>query len=129
MKTHTANFKNQLKNMGRELKATITYGNTTLEEELFSVTPHFEANLLKSVMKQLDIESSVNIPIGTVINCQIGLKVNNNYEMLNYGNYVIYSAEKQEDTKTYKIIAYDKMLYAMKDYEELEITYPTTISN
>lgn len=129
MKTHTNDFKNQIKTLGREIKATISYGSTVLEEELFSITPHFEANLLKSVMKQLDIESSVSIPVGTIINCQIGIKVNNSYEMLDYGNYVVYSVERQEDLNNYKIIAYDKMLYAMKDYEELNITYPITIAN
>lgn len=129
MKTHTNDFKNQIKTLGREIKATITYGNTVLEEELFSITPHFEANLLKSVMKQLDIESSVSIPVDTIINCQIGIKVNNSYEMLDYGNYIVYSVERQEDLNNYKIIAYDKMLYAMKDYEELQINYPITIAN
>lgn len=129
MKLHTTGFKNKLKKLGRQLKAIITYDNITLEEELFSVTPHYEANLLKSVMKQLDIESSVAIPLETIVNCKIGLKINGSYEMLDYGNYVIYSVEKQEDTNTYKIIAYDKMLYAMKEYEALEVQYPITIAN
>ena len=127
MKRHTIDFKNQLTELGRELRGVITYNDVTLEEEIYSITPHYNADLLKSVMKQLDIELSVDIPLNTIINCQIGIKVNEQYEMLNYGNYVVYKSEKQEDTNTYKLTCYDKMLYSMKEYEPMNITYPIKI--
>ena len=127
MKTHTIDFKNQLTELGRELRGVITYNNTTLEEEINAITPHYEADILKSVMKQLDLELTVDIPLNTVINCQIGILVNGDYEMLNYGNYVVYKSEKQEDTNTYKLTCYDKMLYSMKEYEPMNITYPIKI--
>ena len=129
MKPHSAEFKEAIKQMGRELKGVITYEGTTLEEEIMSITPHYEANILKSVMKQLDLELSVDIPLETVINCQIGILVDEEYEMLNFGNYVVYSSEKQEDTNTYKIVCYDKLLYSMKQNEDLGVTYPITIKN
>ena len=129
MKAHTTGFKENLIELGRELRGVITYGNTTLEEEIYSITPHYNADLLKSVMKQLDIELSVDIPLNTIINCQIGIKVNEQYEMLNYGNYVVYKSEKQEDTNTYKLTCYDKMLYSMKKNEKLEIEYPISIKD
>lgn len=129
MKPHTSNFKNAIKEMGRELRGVITYNDVTLEEEINSITPHYEADILKSVMKQLDLELTVDIPLNTVINCQIGILVNNSYEMLNYGNYVVYNSEKQEDTGTYRITCYDKLLYSMKQNEDLGITYPITIKN
>lgn len=129
MKVHTSNFKSQLTELGRELRGVITYGNVTLEEEIYSITPHYNADLLKSVMKQLDLELTVDIPLNTVINCQIGILVNGDYEMLNYGNYVVYNSEKQEDTNTYKITCYDKLLYSMKQNEDLGITYPISIKN
>ena len=129
MKTHTNQFKTNLKNMGKEINSIITYGQTTLHDELYSISYHYEANILKSVMKQLDIESSVDIPLETVINYQLGIKVGNSYEYLDYGNYVVYKSEKQEDKGTYKITCYDKMLYAMKQNESLEITYPITLKN
>lgn len=37
--------------------------------------------------------------------------------------------KKQEDTGTYKITCYDKMLYSMKQNEALGITYPISIKN
>ena len=128
MKPHSQEFKEQITQMGRQLRGIITYENITLEEEIMSITPHYEANLLKSVMKQLDLELTVDIPLETVINCQIGILVNGNYEMLNFGNYVVYKSEKQEDTNTYKLTCYDKMLYAMKENEDLGVTYPISIS-
>lgn len=129
MKTHTIDFKNQLTELGRELRGVITYNDVTLEEEIYSITPHYNADLLKSVMKQLDIELSVDIPLNTIINCQIGIKVNEQYEMLNYGNYVVYKSEKQEDTNTYKITCYDKLLYSMKKNEDLGVEYPIKIKD
>lgn len=129
MKSHTSQFKENIAKMGRQLDSIITYGNTTLHDELYSVTPLFQANILKSVMKQLDIESSADIPIGTIINYELGVKVGNDYEYLDFGNYVVYKSEKQEDMNTYKITCYDKMLYAMKQNEDLQITYPITIKN
>ena len=129
MKVHTSDFKSQLTELGRELRGVITYGNTTLEDEINSITPHYEADILKSVMKQLDLELTVDIPLNTVINCQIGIKVNGDYEMLNYGNYVVYKSEKQEDTNTYKLTCYDKMLYSMKQNEDLGVDYPIEIKD
>lgn len=129
MKVHTSQFKDAIKNMGREIDSKITYGNITLHDELFSVTPLFEGNILKSIMKQLDIESSVDIPINTIINYKLGVKVGNSYEYLDFGNYVVIKSEIQEDTKKYKITCYDKMIYSMKQNEDLGITYPITIKN
>lgn len=129
MKPHTLDFKNIIKEMGRKLRGVITYNDITLEDEINAITPHYEADILKSVMKQIDLELTVDIPLNTIINCQIGILVNGSYEMLNYGNYVVYDSEKQEDTGTYKIICYDKLLYSMKQNEDLNVTYPITIKN
>lgn len=134
MKTHTNNFKSAVKRYGRELDVIISYtlNNETIElgvEELNSVVINYEGNILKSVMKELDIDSNVSISKDTIIDCQIGLKVNGSYEYLDYGSFIVYSIEKQEDTNSYKITCYDKMLYSMVDYEAMNITYPITIRN
>lgn len=142
MKLHTSDFKNEIKEFGREIDSIITY---TLngedlelsEETLNSVTPHYEGAILKSIMKQLDIDSGVEIPIGTIVNYQFGVKVRNdevedykdNYDYINFGNYIVKGVEKQEDTNSYLIKCCDKLLYTMVDYEDLELTYPITIDN
>ena len=129
MKQHSADFKNVIKKLGRKIDSVITYGNTTLHDELYSVTPMYEGNLLKSIMKQLDVESLVDIPKDTVINYQLKVLVGNSYETMNFGNYVVVQSEKQEDKGTYKITCYDKMIYSMKQNASLGISYPITVKN
>ena len=132
MKAHTSNFKNQIKTMGRELDSKITYelNGVNIElgkEQLNPITPTYQGAILKSVMKELDIDSNVYIPEKTILNYQFGVKVNGEYEYINFGNYVVYKAEKLEDTNSYKLTCYDKMLYSMVDYEKMNITYPISI--
>lgn len=145
MKAHTSEFKNQIKEFGREIDSIISYelNGETIElgnENLNSVTPHYKGTILKSVMKQLDIDSNVDIPIGTVLNYQFGVKVRDNeideeiendyrinYDYINFGNYIVKESEKQEDTGSYTITCYDKMLYSMVDYENMNIQYPITV--
>ena len=130
MKAITNDYKTGIKEFGRDIDSKIIYGLTVLgKEDLNSVTPHYESSLLKSVMKQLDIDSNVEIPVGTELNYQFGLNINGTYEYIDYGNYIVYSSEKQEDTRSWKIVCYDKMLYSMKPYESLGVSYPITIRN
>lgn len=135
MKIHSNEFKEEIKLLGKQQDVRITYminnEQITLgSEDINSATPNYEASLLKSVMKGLDLDSNIDIPLGTEIKFEYGLLVNGAYEYLDYGNYIVAKEpEKQEDTLSYKITCYDKMLYSMKDYEHIDITYPTTIYN
>lgn len=140
MKTRTAEFKNNIKELGRELDIILsyTYENETIDidsENLFSVSPHYESKLLSSAMKQLDIDSAIELPIGAIVSMQFGVKVRyeevedyrSNYDYVNFGNYIVEKVEKKEDTNTYLITCYDKMLYSMVDYVDLGITYPIIV--
>ena len=133
MKSHTSEFKEEIKTLGKQQSVRITYKEnnvtkTLTDEDINSVTPNYEASLLKSVMKVLELDSNISIPKDTEIKFEYGLLVNGAYEYLDYGNYIVAKEpEKQEDTLSYKITCYDKMLYSMKDYEHIDITYPCTI--
>ena len=129
MKVHTNAFKEQIKEMGKELDSLITFDGTELgAEQLNSVTPSFESSILKSAMKMLEIDSNVEIPKGSVVNYKFGVKVNGTYEYLDFGNYIVYSVEKEEDTLSYKVVCYDKMLNTMKDYTTLQNgTFPMSV--
>ena len=132
MKAHTNRFKEEIGSNGRQLDSIITYQlngvtQTLTSEQLNGVTPTFQGAILKSVMKELDLDSNIDIPLGTSINYKFGVLVNNAYEYLDFGNYIVYSSEKQEDTSSYKIICYDKMLNSMKQNEDLGITYPISV--
>lgn len=133
MKTHTSGFKDEIKTLGKQQSVRITYKEnnvtkTLTDEDINSATPNYEASLLKSVMKVLELDSNVSIPKGTEIKFEYGLLVNGTYEYLDYGNYIVAKEpEKQEDTLSYKITCYDKLLYSMKDYEHIEVNYPCKI--
>lgn len=132
MKAHTNDFKNAIKLHGKQLDSKITYSSDgeTIElgvEQLNSITPHYEGGILKSVMRGLSIDSNVEVPKGTVLNFQFGVLVNGSFEYIDFGNYIVNTVEKQEDTNSYLIECCDSMLYAMKDYEALDITYPITV--
>lgn len=127
MKQHTNGFKNNVKEMGRQISSILSYDQTVLQQELYSATMWYEGNILKSVMKTLEIESSVDIPLEKVVNFQFGVLVDGDYEFLDYGNYVVVSSEKQEDTNTYKITCKDKIVYSMKPYENIGVVYPITV--
>ena len=132
MKTHTNDLKNNIKKMGRQLDSVIEYEingvNFTWGNEVInSVSPHYKGSILKSVMRQLDLDINVEILVGTEFNYRLGVKVGNSFEYLNFGNYIVKDIERQEDTKSYKIIAYDKMLYSMVKYEQVNVIYPITI--
>ena len=128
MRTHTSDFKNAIKTMGRQVYATITYGNTTLtNDDIKSINYNVNGDILKSVMRELTIESITNIPLKTQISLNIGLLVGNSIEYINYGNFIVETSEKQEDTNSYLLTCYDKMLYAQKPYESLGVAYPITI--
>lgn len=134
MRVHTEDFKNQIKKMGRELTSKISFVNNEIEttltaDEINSINFSYEGNILKSVMKKLELDVNVDIPVTTILRYEFGLKVNGEYEYINFGNFVVYSVEKQEDTNSYKIVCYDKMLYTMVDYYQLPITYPITIKD
>ena len=132
MRKHSDEFKSAINKFGRELDSKITFNETELgNEQLNAVTPVLQSALLKSVMKELDIDSNVEISEGTILNYKFGVLLDSgDYEYLNYGNYQVYSCEKLEDNNAYNIVAYDKMLNSMVEYTTLKDTskaFPMTI--
>lgn len=131
MKVHSETYKNKLKTV-REAKALIQFNNIIADEEdIFSIKLYYNCDILKSAMKVLEFDYRKNIDLNTQINCKYGIKIGEEYEYLDYGNYIVYKSELQEDTKLYHITCYDKMLYSMKNYDDVFkdviITYPISI--
>lgn len=130
MRQHTKEFKNEIQKNGRQLDSKIIIKGSELvlgSEDLFSVTPVTNSTLLKSVMKEVDFESKKQIGIGQEVNIKSGVKVNGEYEYIDYGNYSVYKSEYKAETDTYSHICYDKMLKTMIDYTPLDITYPINL--
>lgn len=129
MKLHTSDFTQELKTYGKQQTVRITLKDGALidSENINGATPSYEAKLLSSVMKGITIDSNIEIPKDTELKFEYGLLVNGSYEYINYGYYVVYNCEKKEDTSSYEITCYDKMLWSMKDYEPVDCNYPCTI--
>lgn len=99
--------------------------------EILNLNPTFNVDLFKSICKSLEIELKNKIPINTKLNIKIGVKVNNEYEYLNYGDYYVRECTYRADNNTYSIIAYDKMYQSMISYDNnnANIAYPISIKN
>ena len=159
MRTHTSEFKEELKVFGRQIQGKIVYypsyelitedSNNILTEadlqiiseqanyeeateinaeDIFSISIIKNGDLLQSLMKEFDFETKEELNIGSVVNPQFGLLVNEEYEYLDYGNYIINSKEFNMDTETWSYVCYDKMLFSMIKYRGLSnVQYPITI--
>lgn len=130
MRVRTTDFKNDIKELGRQIDSRMTLDNNTeiYGDELYSVYPILNTDILKSVMKALKVESSVELNIGDRFKYEFGLLVGNSYEWIDYGYYYIYEKEYNEDTKNWNYICYDKMLNSMVEYNGLKNgTFPMTV--
>ena len=153
MKQVSTGYKNQIKEMGREIDSIITYYNhyqvitennkyiltedgqkilteqinqgsyiDITAEDIYSVKIITHGDLLKTMMKELDFEVRQDMKIGSLVSYKFGLKVNGQYEYVDYGEFIVQNKEFNEDTKTYSYVAYDKMLFTMIPYEEQDIS-------
>lgn len=96
---------------------------------LWSMSIVKNGQLLQSLMKEFDFDGKVELKVGEVVNPQLGVLVNNAYEYLDYGKYIIYSKEYIAESEMWHYVCFDKMLYAMLPYKAVNVTYPCTIRN
>ncbi len=153
MKQVSAEYKNQIKEMGREIDSIITYYNhyqiitennkyiltedgqkilteqikqdsniNITAEDIYSSKVITHGDLLKTMMKEFDFEVKQDMKIGSIVSYKFGLKVNNSYEYVDYGNFIVNKKEYNEDTQTYSYVAYDKMLFTMVPYVAEDIS-------
>lgn len=128
MRNVTDDFKIDLKTYGRQLDAKIKINNADFDSDnLNYIKPSFYTSLFKTIMHQVEIDSKVYMPQKTKISINIGVKLNEkNYTYLDLGTYYVKTCEKQEDTNSYRIMAYTKMKDSMIDYD-LNITERITL--
>lgn len=116
----TQTFKDNIKKYGRQLDAFVTVNNSVIDaEQINSIIPSFNVKLFKTVMRSIEIDSNIKIEKDSTLNLKVGIKFDSKkYEYINFMNYkVIKEPEKQEDTLSYKIYAYDKMVESMIPYD------------
>lgn len=127
MKLHSADFKEIMK-QPREATRELTKNGVALNLDLIKgLKYNANVDFLKSLMKNLEITTSETLQKNDVINFKYTVNVNGTNESLNYGNFVVYEIEEQEDTGDFKITCYDKMLYSMTPYEGIDKEFPLTV--
>ncbi len=126
------NYYEIIQTPGRRFKKNIKYyiddvENTLLISDFVMAKLKFNASLIGTVMKSLELETKV--PIKGTIYLEITAYLDTeNQDTKIYGPY--YLKEKptyNADTKTYTHICYDEFIKTMVDYKPLEIEYPTTV--
>lgn len=134
MKVVSQTFKDNIKTIGKELDVKLSYevnGVSTLldAENVNSVSFSYKGELFKSIMKQLVIDVNQEIPSNAIINCQFGIKVadddvsdyRDNYEYVDFGEFLIKEGQKKEDTLSYSYTCYDYMLNSMIPYDGVDL--------
>lgn len=122
-KNVTNNFKSDIRTYGRQFDYKIKINNVEEDTDNFNyIKPSFNADLFKTIMHTLKIDSKNDIKPKSKINIRAGVKLNQkNYEYIDYNTYITKPSERQEDTSSYIIKANDKMVESMIDYD-LELT-------
>ena len=118
MKNVTQTFKENIKKYGRQLNAIIIVNNTIIDaDNINNINHSFNSSLFKSIMNTLEVDSNIPIKKGEIFDTKVGIKFDSDYEYINFNKYKVKTCEKQEDTLSYKIIAYDRMIESMIDYD------------
>lgn len=133
MKTVSNSFKSDLEYYGKQITSKIYIGNEELNKnQINSINRYFEGDILKSVMRQCDIELDgiYDFQKGDLVSkINFGVKGKaQDYEFISWNEWIINDIEISEDNQTMKLICYDKMIYSMIDYD-LEVEYPITIGD
>jgi len=123
-------FKIDIRTHGRQFDVQLKANNIDIDNDnLNYLKPAFNTTLFKTVMHQIEIDSKLYMPADTKITGKIGVKVNKKtYNYIDLNTYYVKSCERQEDTNSYRILAYTKMQEAMVD-NELELTAKLTVRN
>lgn len=119
MKNVTNIFKDDIKTYGRQFDFKIKVNSNDIDNDNINyIKPSFNSSLFKTIMHKVEIDSKYDIERKSKINIQAGVKVNEpNYEYIDYNTYYVNNSERQEDTLSYIITAYDKMIESMIDYD------------
>lgn len=115
----------------RTIDAKIIVGaNTITSDDINQIKRSFNTSLFKTIAKMVEIDSNTSITKGASIEPQFGVYLGNAFEYVSLGNYKVKDdTTLKKDTNSYEIVAYDKIIESMVDYEltTSDITYPCTV--
>lgn len=117
---------------GKQLNISVYYtieGTTTTytQDEVLSARPFFNAKLVGTVMKGLELELTEDLPTNTAIYFKNEATYGDDTASKIYGAYYLKESVYNADTRTYSCMLYDDFLNSMVDYQPITIEYPTTV--
>ena len=121
-------FKTAMTRPIKELDAYISGDNIDIrsDNDLIDFKISCEAGLCKTAMRKLEAKftGSHNL-LGQWISVGFGVKLpSGDFEYLDYGSFLVTEITNVKDTGVTTIVAYDRMIRSMTNYNELSITYP-----
>lgn len=123
-------FKEDIRTYGRQLDFKIKVNNIDVDTDTDNfnyIKPAINAVLFKTIMHAVKFDTKYNLNKKDKINIEAGIKVNEpTYKYVEYNSYYVYSSKREEDTLSYTVMAYDKMLESMIDYD-LELSEKITL--
>lgn len=94
------------------------------DEEIIQAKLVTKGEMFSTLMKELDFETNYVLKVGDIVRFKFGVKVNDNYEYIDYGKFIVFKKETNHDTNTFTYICYDYMLKTMiKLNDDFNISY------
>ena len=121
-------FKAAMKQPVKEIQAFLDAGDTAIrdDDDLISFKISCESGMCKSAMRKLEAKylGEHNL-LGKWVSAGFGVKLASGaYDYLHYGSFLVSELTITKDAGTTSIVAYDKMVNAMKTYAKLDVEYP-----
>lgn len=111
----------------RQIDAKLNAGSIELtSSDLNSIKYSFICDLFKTVMKETTIDSNIDVGNDTGIIPKFALYVNDEFEWISFDKFKTISSKKKEDTESFEIKAYDKIIDSMVPYD-LQAEFPMSV--
>ena len=122
------NFKTAMKQPIKEIQAFINYDDGVINDadDLISFKISCDSGLCKTAMRKLEAKYLGNHNLlGKWVRVGFGVRLpDGEFDMLEYGSFLVTELTETKDTDTTSIVAYDKMINAMTPYVKLDVEYP-----
>ena len=112
----------------KEIQAFINYDENSINDsdDLISFKISCDSGLCKTAMRKLEAKylGSHNL-LGKWVKVGFGVRLpDGEFDLVDYGSFLVTELTETKDNETTSIVAYDKMVNAMTPYQKLDIKYP-----
>ena len=128
----SSNFKQAMKKPVKELDAYINTDTESIKsaDDLLSFKISCDTGMCKTAMRKLEAKIVGDHDlVGKWVNVGFGVRIDNNFEYMDYGSFLITEITSTKDTGVTQVVGYDKMISTMVEYTPLEVTYPIGLYN